>query len=320
MSDFLDNRNFSLNSRLDRFRYQFRQVIKKRDALVVVFIEIADNLDGHSSRINKTKVGGSTVAIVGTILGGVGFGLSFVTFGASLVLTIVGGVTAGVGGAVVTGSQIADTVLSKQRRSSADHILEEYKSQVESLLKEYGEINKLLQTYGDIEKDFPSWASFWSKIVINSGMGVKKIGVDLIGRTVLNSIRMASVVEDTASTGGKVATTIFKTMGTTGKVFHVAGAAFGMVLLPLDIYTLVTSSIDVHYANPHQTSKKIRELAATITAECPTEEDIESMMEGTVTSLSQTFLMRNEYFRLGAESSIYHSFWNCYNEIVNKNK
>lgn len=225
---------------------------------------------------------------------------------------VLGGVTAGVGGVVVSGSEIIDAVLSKQRRSSADHILKEYKSQVESLLTEYVEIDRLLRAHGNIDKDFPSWASFWSRILIKSGIGAKKIGVDIIGRTVLNYSRIASVVEDSVSTGAKVATTAFKTMGTTRKVLHVAGGAFGMVFLPIDIYTLVTFSKDVHYANPHQTSEKIRELAATIKAGCPTKEDIDGMMEGTVTSLSQKNLMRNEYLRLGAESSIYHSFWNYF--------
>lgn len=51
---------------------------------------LADNLDEHFGRIMKAKIGGSTAGIAGGILAAVGFGLSFVTFGASLGLSIAG--------------------------------------------------------------------------------------------------------------------------------------------------------------------------------------------------------------------------------------
>jgi uncharacterized membrane protein YgaE (UPF0421/DUF939 family) len=57
---------------------------------VVELEELANNLDEHFKKISKAKVGGAAGAIVGGILGIVGFGLSFVTFGASLGLTIAG--------------------------------------------------------------------------------------------------------------------------------------------------------------------------------------------------------------------------------------
>jgi len=203
-----------------------------------------------------------------------------------MICPVVGGVIAGSGGIVVSGSQITDAVLSKKRRSSAENILKKYKSRVEFLMKECVEIGTLLQDYGDIDEDFPSWVSFWTKIAFNSGTGLKSIGWDIIGRTVFNSLKIASFADDAVSTGAKVATTAFKTMGATGKALHVAGGVFGILLLPIDIYTLVDSSIDVHKTNPHETSKKIREMAAKIKAERPTKEDIDGMVEETVTNLS----------------------------------
>ena len=59
-------------------------------AMVAELEKIADALDEHFKNITKAKVGGSTAAILGGILAGIGFGLSFATFGASLGLCIAG--------------------------------------------------------------------------------------------------------------------------------------------------------------------------------------------------------------------------------------
>lgn len=51
---------------------------------------LADNLDQHFQKIAKAKIGGSAAGVVGGVMATVGFGLSFVTFGASLGLAIAG--------------------------------------------------------------------------------------------------------------------------------------------------------------------------------------------------------------------------------------
>jgi hypothetical protein len=205
-----------------------------------------------------------------------------------MICPVVGGVIAGSGGIVVSGSQITDAVLSKKRRSSAENILKKYKSRVEILMNECVEIGKWLKKFGDIDKVFPSWVSFWAKLAFNSSTGLKSIGWDVIGRTVINSLQIASFADDTVLTGTTVTTTAFKTMGSaTGRALHVAGGVFGILLLPFDIYILVDSSIDVHKTNPHKTSENVREMAAKIKAGRPTKEDIDRMMEETLANSSQ---------------------------------
>lgn len=202
-----------------------------------------------------------------------------------MICPVIGGVIAGSGGIVISGSQITDAVLSKKRRSSAENIVKKYKSRVEFLMKECVEIGTLLQDYGDIDADFPSWVRFWGNIALISG--IKSAGWNVIGSTILDSLRIASYVDDVMSTGAAVTTTAFKTIGsTTGRALHVAGGVFGILLLPIDIHTLIVSSIDVHKTNPHKTSEKIREMAAKIKAKCPTREDIDGMVEETVANLS----------------------------------
>ena len=190
-----------------------------------------------------------------------------------MICPVIGSVIAVIGGMVISGSQITDAVLSKQRRSSAENIVKKYKSRDEFLIKKCFERGTLLQDYGDVDADFPSCVSFWRNIAGWNG---------IVG-TILDSLRIVSYVDGVMSTGAAVTTTAFKAIGsTTGRAFHVAGGVFGILLLPINIHTLVAASIDVHKTNPHKTSETIREMAAKIKASCPPREYIEE----TVANLS----------------------------------
>lgn len=55
-----------------------------------VVTELNSLADQHFQKIAKAKIGGSSAGVVGGVMATVGFGLSFVTFGASLGLVIAG--------------------------------------------------------------------------------------------------------------------------------------------------------------------------------------------------------------------------------------
>lgn len=74
----------------DRFKHSLNEWTESCQLTVTEINGIADNLDGHFDRISKAKIGGSAAGIAGGIMAAVGFGLSFVTFGASLGLIIAG--------------------------------------------------------------------------------------------------------------------------------------------------------------------------------------------------------------------------------------
>ena len=52
--------------------------------------QVADDLDNHFTHVTRATIAGTVSSITGGILCAVGFGLSFVTFGASLGLSIAG--------------------------------------------------------------------------------------------------------------------------------------------------------------------------------------------------------------------------------------
>ena len=68
----------------------------------------------HGRNTKIANISGSSAAITGVILGAVGFGLSFVTFGASLELTVAGTALGGAGGLTVAGANVTKHFLDKE--------------------------------------------------------------------------------------------------------------------------------------------------------------------------------------------------------------
>ncbi|XP_052074755.1 uncharacterized protein LOC127712401 [Mytilus californianus] len=255
---------------------------------------LADNLDEHFQNIAKAKIGGSAAGIVGGILAIVGFGLSFVTFGASLGLSIAGGVIAGAGGLTVGGSVATDAFLSRKRKQAAEELIKKYNKKLDEVKNKYLIIHVELQKIAEltnlgscIEEVFPHWIKFWWNLVKGAGQAGWGTGASIIYTTIKSSFQLATVLDDAAITGLRIGGGVFKTFGTVGRVFHVAGGVAGIVFLPLDIFTMVDSAIDVHKKNPHEVSSAMRKLAKKIEEECPTKDSIKTMIAETLRQLEK---------------------------------
>lgn len=273
----------SLCTKAHKLEKNLNEWIKCKDEAVKELKELAVNLDDHFQKICKAKIAGSTTSLGGGILAVVGFGLSFVTFGASLGLTIAGSIIAGAGGITVGGSMITDAMLSKQRRESAQAILDKYNELVEIIKEECIEIGEMLKEKDGNMEQYPHWMDFWSKLAFGAGTTTKCITWDILAKTILASLRItASYADDALAVGARAGASAFRTIGSTaGQGLHIAGGVVGILVMPLDIYTLVDSAIDIHKNNPHKVSSKIREWADHIDKSCPTKWDIEVMMDQT---------------------------------------
>lgn len=60
---------------------------------------------------------------------------------------------------------------------------------------------------------------------------------------------------------GEVGETVLRTLGTASRVFHFLGIAAGVLTLPIDICTLVSTSLEVHKGSITAVVKDIRDLA-----------------------------------------------------------
>ncbi|CAC5361450.1 unnamed protein product [Mytilus coruscus] len=274
--------------RLSNFKETLFEWTESCEQTVKEINALADNLDEHFGRISKAKIGGSTAGIVGGVMAAVGFGLSFVTFGASLGLTIAGGVIAGVGGATLGGSVATDAILSRNRKKAAEEIIKKYNEKMKAWKMECLEIGNKLKEKAEqsdcsssIEQTFPHWIKFWVTLVLGTGQAAKSTGWDIIAKSILTSLRIATAFDDVALNGARIGGGLVKALGPAARGLHIAGGIVGILLIPLDVYTLVDSAIDVHKKNPHKVSSAIRGIGQKIQEECPTKTEIETMIRET---------------------------------------
>lgn len=79
-----------LTSRLKQLREDLYLLLNMVKKIENEANQVADDLDNHFTHITRATIAGSVSSLTGGILCAVGFGLSFVTFGASLGLSIAG--------------------------------------------------------------------------------------------------------------------------------------------------------------------------------------------------------------------------------------
>ncbi|CAG2214799.1 unnamed protein product [Mytilus edulis] len=195
----------------------------------------------------------------------------------------VGTAISGAGGITVGGSSIVDTVLSSK---NAKKIFNEYNTTMDEVKEECIEIGKILNnSSNNMATEYKTWCSFWSKLAL--GVTATSAGSwSAIVNPIIKSLRLASVGEDVAAAG-------FRGISVAGRAFTFAGGVMGILLLPLDIYTLVDSSVDVHNKNPHKVSIKIRKICSKIKADFLTDEEIQHMIHDTFSR--RPILVREAY-------------------------
>jgi hypothetical protein len=177
-------------------------------------------------------------------------------------------------------------VKSKEASKKAEAQLEECNTAFNEILKKCNDLSTQLETFGDINIIFPSWISFWGNLMLGSGKTLSGLGWQMVGSTVLNAIRLGKTVDiasDVTSTVGPV----FRTLGNTARGFHIAGGVISAVFLPIDIGFLVYDSIKLHRNEAHAESEKIRKAVAALQKRCPSEEDIDEMIDACINPLRQ---------------------------------
>ncbi|KAH3747662.1 uncharacterized protein LOC127847175 [Dreissena polymorpha] len=246
-----------LGTHLQKLRQDTKEVA---DALLVISREF------HIVYLDSKKatIKGSTAGVVGGTLAAIGFGLSFVTFGASIGLTVVGALIGAAGGMVTGHASIKESVKSKRAVKEAEQLIERFENTRNIILTECKEISDKLQIDG-LDTVFQHWMSFFSKLV----GGSVKIGWSVVYKTIYNTVsniklgRAASqfTIESLSSTTGRVTAASLKATSVVARGFHIAGGVMGIVLIPVDIGFLVHSARAVAADKLPDTYKKITEVA-----------------------------------------------------------
>lgn len=112
---------------------------------------------------------------------------------------------------------------------------------------------------------------------IFNGVKAGFTSVFIVKNCVETGLKVGARIASTAvSEGGE---TLFRGLSVAGRVVHIGGFAFGAVLLPFDIYTLVTNSMEIDASRKGENDKepkavkKLRELADKLEKNMPSEND-----------------------------------------------
>ena len=217
----------------------------KRKLTVQLLRSLADEIQKHHKNANIAKLTGTSASLVGSGLMIGGSIAAFFTFGASLMVTAVGvGITAA-GGVTAGGSALVESLLSKSNVKIVQKALDDDRKLVEKIKELLRKINRA----SEIEQVYFKAGS--ATMAIASTMKTTATAAYKIGKS-------ASV------NGGE---TLFKTLGNAAKGFHIAGLTLSIVLIPVDVYSLVTTSMDVHKGSIPDVVKDIRKTADDLEAE-----------------------------------------------------
>lgn len=188
---------------------------------------------------------GSSTAIVGAGLAIGGFVASFFTFGVSLIIS--GRCWSWCLGPWRIDRYFLNKNIYKDAQAAIDRdqeITKELQSCLESLkanLEFYKENRSLFAPLMDN-----------CRLGLNVASSLKLLGKNMV----YDFVYIGKLATASADLAADVGSTVFKTLSTAGRVFHIGGFVVGMVLMPLDIYTLVTSSIGLHKGNTSDAEKK----------------------------------------------------------------
>ena len=226
-----------LSKQVVQLKAKVHDWIPKRKATVRTLRSLADKLMEHHNNVLIAKVAGSSASIAGAVVAGVGFGLSFATFGASLILTAVGVGVAAAGGLTGAGSSIAEDSIQKDTLAIAQEIINDDREATQA-------IKKLLE---ELETGI-------NKRIIKNLVKGGSTGAFGLTNFVQTGFKFGARVAGTAASEGGEA--LFRGLSVTSRVAHIGGFAVSAILLPFDLYTLVTSSIEIDAARKGKKDKE----------------------------------------------------------------
>ena len=185
----------------------------------------------------------------------VGFGLAPVTLGTSTILSAVGGAMCAGGGTTAAGSSLLRNRIFKRKHAKAQEIIDadrQAQESVQKLLSElYREVSALSVRDALDGLSYNKNLFFFIKNLVD---------IDKLAKA---GTRAAAIA------GSEGAEAVLRTIGIAGNAARIGGFAISAVLLPVDIYTLVTSAMKIksHDVDEPEEVRKLKELAAELERE-----------------------------------------------------
>ena len=296
-SDMLENHKSFI---LKQIRAQYEQLCKRREELHDAFRswipirtrtrkqleELATKLHEHHRNVNISTITGASMGTIGGILSVAGLIAAPFTFGAGIVVSIVGAAIGGAGGLVMSGSKVAEIILEKlglkevQEAIQDDHKacnkLQEQLDSLENVISSLAELVKQLQDDKVLLRELEgSGFEFLSQRISYEEIGAStEERVEFGARFFRAATSAATISASAAATAGAVARSA-AIAGT--RAAHVAGSVISAALLPLDITLLVRSSLELHRGSTSAAVQDIWRILGEL--ECPDKGEIQGLVK-----------------------------------------
>ncbi|XP_071083261.1 apolipoprotein L3-like isoform X2 [Haliotis cracherodii] len=252
---------------------------KEKKRVISTLSALADELDKHSFNTRIANLTFASTGIVATGLTIAGLIAAPFTFGASLGLTV-GGVALGVTSAVgAVGTTVVGRIIQSNAFKDASAAREDYTDTTNMLLQ----ITKVLNDDKELLQKVLKNMDFKTGVHTTEVAKLTALGVAGIGG---GAMRLAAVVSAIAARGVISATTrtVASVLKTGFLAAKIGGAVLSALTLPLDIYTIVTNSMDIHRKTPGEGASELRDavkklMKADLTIDESQEKDLVTLMK-----------------------------------------
>ena len=256
----------NLSQLRDELKEAFIEWIPKRRRTKEQLEQLASKLHEHHRNVNITTISGASLGTIGGILSIAGLIAAPFTFGAGIIVSLIGAGIGGAGGLVMSGSKVAEIILTKLGLKDVQLAIDEDRDACTNLQQQLDALESFIS---ELECEFLHRLS--PKDYTTSAEEKVEIGARFF-RTLSSA---ATVSASAFATTGAVARSV-ALAGT--RVAHIAGSVISAALLPLDLTLLVRSSLELHRGSTSKAVEDIRKILDEL--ECPEKNEIEMLVEG----------------------------------------
>jgi len=269
----------------------FVEWIPKRRRTKEQLEELAAKLHEHHRNVNITTITGAGLGTVGGILSIAGLLAAFFTFGAGIIVSLIGAGIGGAGGLVMTGSKAVEMILTKLGVKDVQLAIDEDRDACRNLQQQLDALESLITDLVEClahHRDDP--------VLMRE---LQRSGFEFLDRQFSNGYRTSAGerVESGARlfrTLSSAATVSASAVATTGafvrkaalagtRVAHIAGSVVSAALLPVDIILLVKASLELRRGSTSKAVEDIREILEKM--ECPEMNEIEMLVESFISEM-----------------------------------
>ncbi|PFX25542.1 Apolipoprotein L3 [Stylophora pistillata] len=263
----------------------FLQWIPKRKHTREKLQELATNLHEHHRNVNISTITGASMGTVGGVLSIAGLIAAPFTFGAGLVVSLVGAGIGGAGGLVMSGSKVIELILTKLGLKEVQEAIDEDREACTQLQEKLDNLEIFISTLADFLKPLHDDAQLIRELEGSGFTFLHNLLPSELTTSPEERVEFGARFFRIFSSAASVSASAFATAGTVARsaalagtrLAHVAGSIVSAALLPLDITLLVKSSLELQRGSTSKAVEDIRQILSEL--ECPEEEDIQLMVE-----------------------------------------